>query len=375
MTIGARKILLATAVAICVAAGGANAAADPAADAAQAAPQTVKKAVIGPPAVNGRSLLPVYRDLGVGVWETGILWHTIALSRPANPTDPDDPAYLWPASLGAEIDEATALGMQVSITLSGTPRWANGGLSPRWVPNDPNDFANFAAAAAKKFPKVKLWMIMAEPNRDANLAPFERSKRKGPLTAAQQVAPRNYAQILDASYGALKSVDPANLVIGGNTFLSSGTNVIYPYQWIKYMRLPNGQPPRLDMYGHNPYGFRKPRLKGPPLRGRQLGEVDFVDLPRLVKAIDRTFPNQPKLFLSEWGVQGAKKRKKSELGFALSFKQQAKWIRAAFRIARRWDRIFTMGWPHALATEISPKGGLLDINGNPTPTYFAFKSA
>ena len=59
----------------------------------------------------------------------------------------------------------------------------------------------------------------------------------------------------------------------------------------------------------------------------------------------------------------------------LTFKQQAKWIRAAFRIARRWDRIYTMGWPHALATEISPTGGLLDINGNPTPTYFAFKAA
>ena len=78
------------------------------------------------------------------------------------------------------------------------------------------------------------------------------------------MAPHNYAQILDASYGALKSVSPANLVIGGNTFLSAGTNVIYPYQWIKYLTLPDGSRPRLDMYGHNPYGYRKPSLKGPP---------------------------------------------------------------------------------------------------------------
>ena len=317
-------------------------------------------------------MLPVYRDLGVGVWQTELRWDTIALRRPANPTDPSDPAYLWPPDLGPAVDEAAAQGIQVSLILYGTPRWANGGLSPRWVPTDPADYANFAVAASKKYPHIRFWMIWGEPNRSANLAPFTGAKATGPLTAAQQVAPHNYARILDAAYGALKSVNPANTVIGGNTYLSGGTNVIHPYQWIQYMTLPDGSRPRFDMYGHNPYGYRKPRLKGPPSKG---GQVDFVDLPRFIKAIDRVFPNSPPMFLSEWGVQGAKKPAASEVGFALSFKQQAKWIRAAFRIARRSDRIFTMGWPHVLANEISPNGGLLDINGNPTPTYYAFKDA
>jgi hypothetical protein len=368
---GLRKILIVATVAVCAGAAGAHAAPDPGANSAAAA-QTVKKSLLGPADFNGRSLFPVYRDLGVGLWQTGIRWDTVALSRPANPTDPSDPAYRWPADLGPDIDEAAALGIQVSIHLTATPRWANGGLSPRWVPTDPNDFANFAAAASKKYPQVRLWMIMQEPNRDANMAPFTASKPKGPLTAAQQLAPHNYAQILDASYGALKLVNPANLVIGGNTFLSPGGNVIPPYQWIKYLRLPNGSPPRLDMYGHNPYGYRKPALKGPQSRD---GRVDFVDLPRLVKAIDRVFPNSPPLFLSEWGVLGAKKHSAAEVGFVRTFKEQAKWIRAAYGIARRSARIYTIGWPHALATEISPAGGLLDINGNPTPTYYAFQGA
>jgi hypothetical protein len=369
---GVRKILIIALVAICVGAGSARAAPEPAAHASAAAPQTLKKSVLGAPAQNGTDLLPAYRDLGVGVWQTSLRWDTVALSRPASPTDPSDPAYLWPPELGPAIDEAVSLGMQVSITLSATPRWANGGLSPRWVPTNPTDFANFAAATSKKYPSVHLWMIWGEPNRSANLAPFTGSRPTGPLTPAQQLAPHNYAQILDASYGALKSVNPANLVIGGNTYLSGGTNVIQPYQWIKNLVLPDGSRPRLDMYGHNPYGYRRPSLKGPPSHG---GQVDFVDLPRLVKAIDRVFPNTPPLFLSEWGVQASKTGKRSDLGFALTFKRQAKWIHDAFRIARGWDRVYTMGWPHAVATEISPNGGLLDINGNPTPTYYAFKSS
>ncbi len=366
----ARKVLAGATVAICVGAAGASAAPGPAVTAQ--AEQTIKKSVIGPPTINGGSLLPAYRDLGVGVWQTSIRWDTVARSRPVNPTDPADPAYFWPAELGPAVEEAVALGMQISINLTGTPRWANGGLTPRWVPNDPIDYANFAVAASKKYPQVRLWMIWGEPNRDANFAPFTTPKPTGPLTPAQQEAPHAYARILDAAYGALKTVNPGNIVIGGNTFLSRGGNVITPYQWIRYMTLPDGSRPRLDMYGHNPYGYRKPTLKGRP---SPQGAVDFVDLPRLVKAIDQVFPGFPPLFLAEWGVQGAKKRSRAELGFVLSFKKQAQWIRIAYRIARRWDRVYTMGWPHALATEISPMGGLLDINGIPTPTYHAFKSA
>lgn len=372
MSAGVRKALIAASVAVCVTAGGAHAA-PPHAVSAAAAEQTVKKSVLGPPAINSRDLLPSYRDLGAGLWQTQLRWDTVALSRPANPTDPTDPAYLWPPELGPAIDEAVALGMQVSMMISATPRWANGGLSARWVPTDPADYANFVAAASRKYPNVHLWMIWGEPNRDANFAPFTTpSTSKGPLTEAQQAAPHNYARILDAAYGALKAVNPGNLVIGGNTYLSQGGNVIRPYQWINYMTLPDGSRPRLDMWGHNAYGYRKPTLKG---RQSPDGRVDFVDLPRLAQAIDRVFPNAPPLFISEWGVQGAKKGARSEVGHVLTFKQQARWIRAAFRSARSWDRIYTVGWPHALATTISPMGGLLDLDGNPTPTYYAFKAA
>ena len=369
----ARKLPAVALAALCLVVAGAHSASAGSAVTAVAAEPTVKKSVLGPATVNGRDLLPAYRDLGAGLWQTQLRWDAVALARPADPTDPSDPAYRWPPELGRAIDEAAGLGMQISMMISGTPRWANGGMSARWVPTDPADYATFVAAASRKYPNVHLWMVWGEPSRDANFAPFTTPARStGPLSEAEQVAPHNYARLLDAAYGALKAVNPANLVIGGNTYLSQGGNVIHPYQWLNYLTLPDGSRPRLDMWGHNAYGYRKPTLKG---RQSPDGRVDFVDLPRLARALDRVFPNAPPLFISEWGVQGAKKHSPSELGHVLTFKQQARWIRAAYRSARSWDRIYTVGWPHAVATQISPKGGLLDVNGNPTPTYYAFKAA
>jgi hypothetical protein len=335
------------------------------------APQTEKKAIWGPTALNGVSQFPRYRDLGVGVYETAVNWSVTAPTRPAQPTDPGDPAYQWPPNLDQTISEAESYGMKVSVMIIGAPPWANGGRDPKWAPENPQDFADFAAAAARQYPSVHLWMIWGEPNRKPNFGPLTAAPPKGPLNHAQARAPRRYAQILDAAYGALKGVDPANLVIGGNTFTAAGPGSIHTYQWIRYMRLPGGGRPRLDMYGHNPYTFRKPNLHNSP---SPRGQVDFSDLGRLAHALDRTFPGPPlKLFLSEWGVPTDKKD--AELGFKISRAGQARWIRAAFRIVRSWSRIYTLGWVHPLdRPEAGVTQGLFDSSGNPKPGFFAFKA-
>jgi hypothetical protein len=369
VSIGAKKCLMIAMVAICAGTGAAHAAAGPAVKSV-AGGQTQKKAIWGPAEVNGRSLFPAYRDLGVGIYQSVAFWNQIAVRRPANPTDPSDPAYRWPTDLGPAVDEAAANGMQVSIMIIGTPPWANGGRSARWVPTDPADFADFATAISRRYPTVRLWMIWGEPNRSSNFAPLTPARFTGPLTRAQQVAPHNYAKILDAAYGALKSVNPANLVIGGNTFNSAGPLVIHPYQWIRYLKLPDGSTPRMDMYGHNPFGYRKPDLHDPP---SPKGRVDFSDLGRLARALDRRFPGPPlPLYLSEWGV-GAGGNPDGP-GNQVSFRTQAEWIHAGYRIARNWKRIYTLGWVHALDSAISPQG-LFDMDGNPKPGYYAMKAS
>ena len=96
-----------------------------------AAAQTMKKAIWGLTEYNGDSLFPRYQDLGVGIFQTQAHWDQIAQLRPEEPTDPDDPAYVWPANLEDAVSEAERHGMAVSIQLIGAPRWANGGRD--WI--------------------------------------------------------------------------------------------------------------------------------------------------------------------------------------------------------------------------------------------------
>ena len=334
-----------------------------------AAPQTTKKAIWGMPEHNGISLFDRYRDLGVGIFQTQARWEQIApFARPEDPADPDDPAYDWPNYLDREIKEAERYDMEIAIQLIGTPSWANGGRSWQWAANVPSEFGDFAAAIARKYPNVDLWMIWGEANRKENFRPFTGARPEaGKLNRRQRLAPQLYAGLLDAAYGALKEVDPRNKVIGGATYFSGGrAEIIRPFPWIRYMRLPDGSRPRMDMWGHNPYSYRKPDLSNPP---SPKGRVDFSDLRRLARALDRVFPQTLPLFLSEFGVPTARDK---DFKFFVSPRSSRRWVRAAMRIVRDWERIYTLGWSVPVDTRRNPQGLMTD-ELNPKPAYLGFK--
>ena len=204
-------------------AGAVGGATQPGTETAAPAPQTVKKSVWGPTSLNGESLWPTYRDLGVGLFSIQARWDQIAPTEPAEPRDPLDPAYVWPEYLDFAVSEATEHGMKVQILIMGAPPWSNGGKGWKWSPRDPLDFADFATAISGRYPSVDHWMIWGEPNRKPNFGPFTpATSPTGKLNKDQQAAPRAYAKLLDLSYRALKADDPSNLVIGGNTYTASG---------------------------------------------------------------------------------------------------------------------------------------------------------
>ena len=186
-------------------------------------------------------------------------------------------------------------------------------------------------------------MIWGEPNRTPNFKPSTpATSNTGKLKGAQQVSPRNYAILLDAAYAAIKAEGPADKVIGGNTYTAAGKDDINTYQWAKYMKLPNGSRPRMDMWGHNPWGFTLPNFDDPP--GRR-GTVTFSDLKRLTKVLDKEFkPRKLKLFLAEWGVPSGFKDK--DLGYTLKLKEANLWINTAFKLMRKFKRIYSLGWVH-----------------------------
>ena len=365
--------LFATVVLAAAAWGGAVA------ESAAAVSPSIKKAMWGPLEQDGRSQFPIYRHLGVGIFETTLKWSAAAPTRPAQPSDPADPAYRWPRDLDRTVAEARRSKIRVSILLADTPAWANGGRPGNWVPGDPRDLARFASAAARRYPSVRLWMVLGEPSRQPNfmpLVPEDRGKTR--LTPAQAAAPRYYARMLDATYAALKRVRRSNLVIGGNTYTVGD---ISPYNWIRYLRLPNGRPPRMDLYGHNPFTARRPNLRNPPPPpGPDVNYSDFSDLDTLVRLLDRNI-RDPKgkplrLFLSEFHVPTD--HPNHEFPFWVTRKVQADWVAAALRIARRWDRIYTLGWftlydeaPRSDGREVNR--GLIDNSGTRKPAYWAYR--
>lgn len=332
--------------------------------------RSLKKSIWGPVTRDGVSQFPIYDDLGVGLYQTSLSWAAVAASRPADPRDPADPVYEWPSEIDTAIAEARKHGIKVSLLLSTAPGWANGRKPPNWAPKRPSDFGDFAAAAARRYPGVRHWMIWGEPSRHERFEPLTRERRGRPLRGRQRSAPRLYARILDSAYARLKSVRRGNLVIGGNTFT---TGDISPRNFIRYMRLPSGRPPRMDLYGHNPFSARKPRLSKPPLGH---GFADFSDLDDLARWVDRHLGRGKKLFLSEYFLPTD--HANYEFNFHVTRRTAAEWLTAALRITRRWPRIYTLGWFALYDDARRPRGdqverGLLDRRGRRKPAYGAYK--
>ncbi len=331
--------------------------------AAAAPADAALKAIWGPNTMpDGSSAFPVYQRLGVDVIQVQLEWDDVAPQRPADPANPADPAYRWPASLQATVDGARAAGIRVLILVKHSPRWANGDRPAVWAPEDPDDFATFLTAAARRYPDVRHWMIWGEPDR--NLLPMDRNSKEGP---------RIYARLLDRAYGALNAVRASNVVIGGNTWTNA---LIPPGKWLRWSRLPNGKPPRLDWFGHNPFSFRYPRLSRDVYHK---GVRDMSDVDTLRKEVVRAYRSRgrkPKLWLSEFALMSGKDS--AAFRFHVTRRQQASWLAAAFDIARRKSWIAGLGWWKLLDDPPAPgsrNAGLMTFDGHKKPAYKAYRRA
>ena len=330
-----------------------------------------KKAIWGPIEQNGVSQFPIYADLGVGIFQMRMQWDEVAVRKPRNPRDPADPAYSWPPSIDRAIAEGRAHGIEVSLLVQRAPSWANGGKDNRWAPSQPGRFASFITAAARRYPAVDHWMIWGEPVLESKFQPLS-GTGNDPVRGKAKQGARLYARMLDAAYRALKRDSPRNLVIGGNSFTAGH---VFPRRWIEGLKLRNGRPPRMDLYGHNPFSARPPILASPPLG---YGYADFSDLDRLSRWVDRhlTRSRRIRLFLSEYTAPTD--HTSFEFNFYVSRRTQATWIRLALRETRRWSRIYTFGY-HALYDDpVRPDGqqverGLLERDGTRKPAYYAFR--
>ncbi len=140
------------------------------------------------------------------------------------------------------------------------------------------------------------------------------------------------------------------------------------------MRLPNGRPPRLDWYGHNPFSTRFPDLSDGPIPG---GFRDISDLDLFSREVARVYPRRrPKLWLSEYVIQSD--HGSTEFNVFVSKKGQVQWLTGAYKVANSLRSVAGLGWlalQDASESRLSTNYGLMKADGTLKPSFYAFRRA
>jgi hypothetical protein len=76
------------------------------------------------------------------------------------------------------------------------------------------------------------------------------------------------------------------------------------------------------------------------------------------------------IFIAEWTIPTAPDL---EFGYYVDKKVAAQWITDALQLARKWKRIYALGWIHVYDDPPETSGGLLTDTGVPKPGFAAFE--
>jgi Cellulase (glycosyl hydrolase family 5) len=299
-------------------------------------------------------------------------WNTTAPTRPASPTDPFDPAYHFD-DLDEAVRNAQANDLEVMITISGTPRWANGGKTPNVAPRRMSDFQAFARAIASRYsgrndgiPFVRFWSIWNEPNLTTFLKPQFNAKGKS-------VAPATYARIAAAGVAGVKAGNPLAKVAIGETSargrdkrVKRVSDTHSPGKFAELVAKANKRL-RFDGWAHHPYPFNP---NSAPSQVVKWPNVSLASLPRFQKGLAKWFKRKNlQIWVTEYGHQT---RPQDRLG--VTYSTQATYIKRAIDIAKRFSFVPMFIW---FVYQDSPgqpwESGLYTTTGAakaPSPTRF-----
>lgn len=270
-----------------------------------------------------------------------VQWNEVAKTRPAQPTDPFDPAYTFD-DLDEAIRNAQADDMEVMLTISGTPKWANGGKTPNYMPTRLSDFTAFTRAIASRYsgrydgyPFVRFWGIWNEPNLQLFLTPQFDSK-------GRSVAPAHYAKLYAAGYAGIKAGNRLAKVAIGETSArgsDSATGLRPTHSPGKFAELVAKANPRLkfDAWAHHPYPFNP---NSPPTQVVKWPNVSLASLPRFDDSLKKWFKRKSvPIWITEYGHQT-----KPPDSLGVSYAKQAAYIQQAISIAARYPFVDMFIW-------------------------------
>jgi hypothetical protein len=295
-------------------------------------------------------------------------WAQLAPRRPASPTSPRDSAYRF-NGLDDLIWQAELRGMQVLLTIWGTPRWATASHKPNAAPR-PADLGAFCNALGARyngragFPQVSYFTVWNEPNLDQFLHPqFSAS--------GADVAPRLYAGMARACVTGLKRANPHALVALGETSPRGHDRPVSGSQAShspgRFMELVGAVRPRVpfDAWAHHPYpdGF-----VGSPTSHFRWPNVGIADLATLEAALRRSFGRHVPLWVTEFGYQT-----RPERPGALTYARQASYLTRAVQAALALRDVSMFVWYVFRDTPAQRwQSGLVTAGGAAKPSLRAF---
>jgi hypothetical protein len=304
----------------------------------------------GPGTLDAR--LDRLQSLGVTTVRFSIRWDQIAPQPPVRALAASDPAYEW-GGVDAILSGLRARRITPLVTLYGTPRWANGGRSPNVAPTSARAFADFAYAAARRYPYVRDWTIWNEPNTNLALA---------------SPSPKLYVtRLLNPGYAAIHRANPRAIVAGGVTSPRRTSGGMGPLAFIRGMKAAHA---RLDAYAHNPYPTR-PSVESPFAGAcRACDAISLANVERLVAEVHRDFGNKA-VWLTEYGYQ----TNPPDHVLGVSPARQAAYVGESALRAYELPGV-TMLVQYLLRDDRAAWGfqsGLLTVSGRAKPAYDAFR--
>lgn len=302
------------------------------------------------------------QDVGAGIVRLDIGWP--AARRPANPADPDDPAYDWSAA-DAAVGAARAHGLKVLISFTGLPPWARRSKVPKaydpasYRPR-PADVGAYGQALARHFPQAAAFQLWNEPNLSKYLTPqWSRGK---------PAAPGIYRSMLNAFYAGVKKGQPQATVVTAGTApfgdFGHGARMMPVLFWRSVL----SKPVRFDALSHHPYS-----VGGPTRHALNTADISIPDLGKLKQLLRRAH-KRARLWVTEVSYDSSPPDPR---GVAAA--THARWLEQAFAILWR-QGVDTITWfqvrdqaPTPSYAATSQSGVFLrDGKAKPAATAFRF---
>ena len=276
------------------------------------------------------------------ILRTLVTWANIAPTKPANAANPNDPAYNF-NDLDDFVRNAQLQDAEVLMTIWGTPKWANGGKTPNYLPTSMSSFQNFAKALATRYsgrtaglPFVRFFGIWNESNLGQFLSPQFNSSGK-------IVSPAAYAKLAAAGYAGIKAGSSKALVAIGETS-SNGRNKpkagasdsVRPGTFAEGVAKANKHL-KFDAWAHHPYPVP---VNGKPTQKVQWPNVALTSLPQFETSIDKWFGRKN---IPVWITEYGNETKPGE-PTGVTEAQQATYVTQAIDIAKKDPRVPMFIW-------------------------------